>query len=290
MTQDQEDAFNGLIQRYQRLELSSFEFHREWRALGAPPASMMPEEWSELSGAERPEECDNLDELEGWWQVERQGHLVPGNGRKVAPSPDTKSGGVAIYLIVSVFSVFVAIPYGWPVVLAVLGVMALLIFPLRREMQHFAARSNRYEAAHAIYQKHRAELMERYPEQLRWEEARLEDLAELNNHADVERWWRHFQNRLSRTIDSINPSRPNRKQAIMMLVFSVVVFVTEPLVTWFDPTSVGSTRWTSIIPAAILGVVLFRIGLNGLRVAREYDLAEAAYHRRLEELSQDPAS
>ncbi|MFM8223769.1 MAG: hypothetical protein ACKOJF_33125, partial [Planctomycetaceae bacterium] len=142
--QEQADRFNGLIQRYQRQQLSSVEFHREWLALGPPPAGKLPKGWSEFSGPERPEECDDLDQLEGWWQVERQGHLVPGEDQKVAPSPDTDSGLVVLYLLVSASLVFFVLPHGWPVFLPVLVVLALLILPLRREMQHLAAQSDRY--------------------------------------------------------------------------------------------------------------------------------------------------
>ncbi|MFM7161626.1 MAG: hypothetical protein ACKO3P_14825, partial [Planctomycetaceae bacterium] len=59
---------------------------------------------------------------------------------------------------------------------------------------------------------------------------------------------------------------------------------------WFAPKAAGSVRWNSLIPTVVVGGILLKLGLNGLRVAREYDLAEAAYQRRLEELSQDPAS
>ncbi|MFM8584154.1 MAG: hypothetical protein ACKOFW_22065, partial [Planctomycetaceae bacterium] len=54
-------------------------------------------------------------------------------------------------------------------------------------------------------------------------------LDPLNNHADVERWWRHSPNRFGRKLDATNPPRPNRKQAIMMLIFSVVVIVSAGL-------------------------------------------------------------
>ena len=286
--QEQADRFNGLIQRYQRQQLSSVEFHREWLALGAPPADMLPEGWSEVFGPERPEECDNLDQLEGWWQVERQGHLVPGYGGKVPPSPNTKASSVAIYLIVSVLSVVVALPYGWPVVLPVLVVMALLIFPLRREIQHNEERANRYELAHADYRQRRTELLESSPEELRWDEARLEDLAQLNNRADVERWWRHARRRLQFQTVADLPFRPTRSNAMSNLIMAVPVGLIGIFPAWL----VGRNNLT-------LGCLIFLVCLGPViaillscrkefRAAQEYNLAESAYQERLVALGEEP--
>ena len=288
MTQDQEDAFNGLIQRYQRLELSSFEFHREWRALGPPPAETTPEGWNRTPSPDRPEDCDNLDALEGWWEVELQGHLVPDRNRKVLPTPKGKYAILAVYLIVSFGGLILAFQSGWLAILLVLGGMALFLKPIRREMREDSARSDRHVLARVAYQKRRNELIELNPEELRWEASSLEYLESLDNRDDVERWWRYAHKRLQFEYLAGQPFRPTRSHAVDNLIAGVLV----GLMTLFPAFSIGRTNPTrGCLVLLACWVPILPILLSARKVylaAREYDHAVEAYQRRLEELGEEP--
>jgi|694.fasta_scaffold57249_2 hypothetical protein len=282
-----EDERNQLIERYKQRKLSSVEFHRAWVELSDPPAEDAPEQSTLAPPPERLEECANIDELERWWQIELEGHLVPGKYERIPPPRNQSGCLLVIFLCVSAGGLYAAFSSGWPAILAVLAAIALLIKPVRREMWQDDDLADRYELAHASYLKRRDELIRSNPEELRWEASEVEDLERLDNQEDVERWWRHAQKRYK--VGSAT-SRVTKFDLVGNIGFLVAMPVTWlPLVylVWVDPKVAPFVWWLAHLGLVFLLGYCVWAARSMLRAVRAYNRAEKSYQSRLEELGLD---
>ena len=283
-----EDERNQLIERYKQRKLSSVEFHRAWVELSDPPAEDAPEQSTLAPPPERLEECANIDELERWWQIELEGHLVPGKYERIPPPRNQSGCLLVIFLCVSAGGLYAAFSSGWPAILAVLAAIALLIKPVRREMRQDDDLADRYELAHASYLKRRDELIRSNPEELRWEASEVEDLERLDNQEDVERWWRHAQKRCHQLDpQTTRPTKLDRFSPVLILIIFLPLIAIPPIMIWRDPKAVPSARWFATISFGLLGFFFVKSHLKTLRAGWEYSRAERGYQSRLEELGQD---
>lgn len=235
-----------------------------------------------------PEECANVDELDRWW-AKAAGPYVANYRDETMPRPRNQAGCLlVVFAGVCAGGLFAAASSGWFAVLAVIVGIILLIGPVLKEMTKDTSDYEEYTALYEAYRRRHNELLRSSEEEDRWIEARVEDLDQLSNRDDVERWWRHAQRRCGVNEKSGPPTRV----AVFINIAFLLFIGSLGLPVFFgiqkDPQATRAAWWIALLIAvAPLGYTIWAVR-SLLRTASDYRAALDSYERKRVELGEEP--